>query len=601
MKRDIWREIKEYIKTHKKSSITWLAVCIITYAVLFWYLGILDGGQEIQEVPYTTFLQYMHDGKIDTIYYNKNMEYMTFTLLNDDTKNMPRKDRNEYEYRDADKRKTLYPAYDGFRKDVLEADTYIRFVKISETWSIVGNLLLPLVFFAGMFIVMSKVMTKGLSAKDVIQTSKVRFDDIIGHEEIIDDIKFITDLIQHPEKGEALGARVPKGILFSGPPGTGKTLLAKAIANEAGVPFLYQNASGFIEMFVGLGAKRVRDLFKIARKHAPCVIFIDEIDSVGGDRDSGKGTSENEQTINALIQEMDGFKARDGIFIIAATNRPEALDSALVRSGRFDRRININPPKDWRVRKKLFEHYMKDMPVSENINLDVCAKQVQGFTGADIAMICNEASIVALMKNKQIIDSDCMEEAIDKKLFDGNRVTSGVYEEDREIVAYHEAGHAVMNFLLDEPIARASIQSTTSGVGGVVIGEDRESMFMTDKMLKNNILIAYAGRVSEEIKFKTVTTGASNDITQATKIMTQYIEHFGFDQDFGMLDVSVLTKEHLVNSTLVTDRLKDMSIAMHEECRKLLSENYDKVEIVAQALLRKETLSGHEIKDLLKS
>ena len=375
--------------------------------------------------------------------------------------------------------------------------------------------------------------------------------------------------------------------------------MAKAIAHEAGVPFLYQNASGLIEMYVGLGARRVRNLFKIAKKNAPCIIFIDEIDAVGGSRDSGKNTSEHEQTINALLQEMDGFNGRDGIFMIAATNRADALDEALVRSGRFDRRITVNPPRDWTVRKRLFDHYLAKYVCVDDIDVDTLAKQISGFTGADIAMLCNEASIIAAMHGKAGIDNACFEEAIDKKTFNGNRSKNEAVESDKNIVAYHEAGHAVMTYLTGQPIARASIQATTSGVGGVVFREDVNTMFQTAEDLRNGVLIAYAGRASEEIKFKSVTTGASNDITKATQIMVQYIEHLGFDGEFGLLDVSVLAQNHFMSSDNITERLSNMSNELYKECKDRLSENYNLVEKLAAALLEKNTLVGSEIKKLL--
>lgn len=599
MKR-VWNELKDNIKQHKIQAVLTLIVMIMTYVSV--YNHVTYEKRHIQEVAYVEFLTYLHDGDVDTVYYNKSEKYMTFTLLNDDTRDMTIKQRQKYEYSLADKRKCLYPAYDEFRKDVLESNTYAEAVQASTYMSSFLSLLGTLLFYGLLFFILMKAVNsaaKDITESDVVQTSDVKFDDIIGHEEILDDVRFITDLIQNPDKGDKIGTQLPKGILFTGPPGTGKTLLAKAIAHEAGVPFLYQNASGFIEMYVGLGAKRVRSLFKIAKKNAPCIVFIDEIDAIGGKRGESKGTSENEQTINAMLQEMDGFNGREGVFIIAATNRPESLDDALVRSGRFDRQITVNPPKNWQIRKELLDHYLEKFTVNKNVDTTTLAKQIPGFTGADIAMICNEASIIAVMKDKEEIDYACIEEAIDKKVFNGNRSKSESYEPDREIVAYHEAGHAVMTLLCGEPIARASIQSTTSGVGGAVFQEDSETAFQTNEDLKNKIMIAYAGRASEEIKFKSVTTGASNDITKATQIMLQYIEHLGFDSEFGLLDVSVLTKEHLVDSGNVTKKMSAMSIEIYDQCKTLLEANYDKVEKLAQKLLKSETLTGYEVHELL--
>ena len=297
---------------------------------------------------------------------------------------------------------------------------------------------------------------------------------------------------------------------------------------------------------------------------------------------------------------MDGFSGREGVFIIAATNRADDLDEALVRSRRFDRRITVNPPRTWEVRRDLFSHYLKDRAVDESLNIEAISKQTAGFTGADIAAICNEASIVALMHNKTVIDKDCIEEAIDKKIFHGNRSKREHHTQDRTIVAYHEAGHAVMSVLLGEPIARASIQSTISGVGGAVFNEDKDSVFRTNTDFKNRILIAYAGTASEEIKFTNPSTGASNDITQATQLLVQYVEKFGFDKSFGLLDVSVLGKEHLVNSDMIMEKISKMSREYYEECLNMLKEQYNEVETLAKLLLEKETVPGEVIMNMIQ-
>ncbi len=597
------KKIKEWFNKHKNKLFMGL---LLTFMVLFiWQRYLISQDNKIEKISYNTFLEYVNDGKVDTIYYNKYNEWMTFTLFNEDTKDMTIEERTNYEgYTNDDKKMTLYPGEDEFRKELLTKDIILKIVSENTSFEQVLEKILtiafPILWLIVLFSVLKQSIYSDMNKKDVIQTSDVKFDDIIGHDEILDDIKFITTLIQNPKIGDKVGAKIPKGILLSGEPGCGKTLIAKAIAGEAGVPFLYQNASSFIDRFVGVGAKHVRDLFKIAKDNAPCVIFIDEIDAIGMDRDKNKGTSEHDQTIDALLQEMDGFSGRDGIFVIAATNRPDILDPALTRSGRFDRQIIVAPPKDWKIRKDLFDHYLAKFTVSDEVDTENLSKQVSGFTGADIATICNEASIIAVMNGKECIDRDCIEEAIDKKIFKGNRSKKQRYEEDKKIVAYHEAGHAVMSYLLGEPIARASIQSTVSGIGGAVFNEDKESMLQTKTDYENKVLICYAGRVSEELKFNSITTGASNDITQATAIMMQYVERLGFDSDFGLLDVSVLSKEHLINSREITDRLSKMSKELYNECKSKLSENYNLVEKLAQKLLETETLSGGEIETLFK-
>ena len=600
--RERWNKLVELCKKNKKLLIITIILAIITYSVVF--IVFFYEKDEPDEITYNEFLQLVEENKVDTVYYNRSKEYMTITLFNEDTKNMTKEERDDYQYEDCDKRRVLYPGSQDFRENMLKADVNMVLQTDNVFFQQFGSIFLIMCIYIMGFSVLMRIMVPGgrVTEKDVIQTTDVTFDDIIGHDEIIDDIKFITELIKNPDKGKEVGVQIPKGILLDGPPGTGKTLLAKAIAHEAGVPFLNQNASGLIEMYVGLGAKRVRGLFKIARKKAPCVVFIDEIDAVGAKRGKDKNSSENDQTINALLQEMDGFNGREGIFIIAATNRADTLDEALVRSGRFDRKITVNPPRDWTVRRDLFEHYLGKFKCSETIDIDTLAKQTPGFTGADIAMVCNEASIVAIMHNKEEIDTACIEEAIDKKVFNGNRSKTEAPEDDRNIVAYHEAGHAVMHYILGEPIARASIQATTSGVGGVVFGVDKGTMFTTRKMLRDRVLVGYAGRVSEEIKFGTenITTGARNDIEQATDIIISYIEKYGFDEDFGLLSIGVLADKHLIDSKYIVNRSSTISKELYAECRELLSENYEKVELLAKALLKHETMSGADIKALLE-
>ena len=403
-----------------------------------------------------------------------------------------------------------------------------------------------------------------------------------------------------PDMCADIGARVPKGILLCGEPGTGKTLIARAIAGEAGVPFIYANASSFIEMFVGLGAKRVRNVFAVAKKNAPCIVFIDEIDAIGTKRGSRKGTSENDQTINALLQEMDGFTGREGIFVIAATNRVDELDNAITRTGRFDRIINVNPPRDWKVRQEIFKFYLDKLKTDETLDLETISRQTTGFTGSDIATICNEAGIVALMNDKNAVDMGCMEEAIDKHIFKGNR-TKGKeeFKNDKRIVAYHESGHAVMNFLVGQHISRASIIANTSGVGGVVFGADQDSYFTTKKQFEDKVMVCYAGRISEQLKFGSITTGASNDITQATQIIKNYVGKYGFDDEFGLIDMSIMHNDSLIKDDNILNRVQQIAKDLYERANSLLKDNYTLVEKLAIELLDKETMSGKEIIELL--
>lgn len=601
----MFRKVKEFFKKHKNLFLgIVLVICTISFVIF--KLNSMQNTQ-VEKITYNKFMEMVYNDEVDTVSYNKNNEWMTITLFNEDTKNMSYEDRCEYSgYTNKDKRMVLYPATDEFRRDLLVHNIILIYANEEANFAVVFSNILsiafPILWFVVLIVMLKNSFSAEINKNEILQTSDVRFDDIIGHDEILDDIKFITKLIQNPKIGDKIGTKIPKGILLSGAPGCGKTLIAKAIAGEAGVPFLYQNASSFIDRFVGVGAKHVRDLFKLAKQNAPCVLFIDEIDAIGMDRDNNKGTSEHDQTIDALLQEMDGFSSRDGIFIIAATNRPDILDKALTRAGRFDRQIVVSAPRDWKIRKDLFDHYLSNFSVSDDVDTENIAKQVSGFTGADIAAICNEASMVATMAEKDFIDRDCIEEAIDKKIFKGNRSKKNRFEKDRLIIAYHEAGHAVMSYLLEQPIARASIQSTVSGVGGAVFNSEKEDgLLRTKEDYINDIYICYAGRASEELKFKSITTGASNDITQATELMAQYFERLGFDENFGLLDIGLLSNNHLVNSEDITEKLSQMSKKLYSECRAKLAENYYLVEKLAKALLKEETLSGAEIDKLFNN
>lgn len=595
--------MKSFFRKYKGYFIAFMIVLIVTLICVENYVA------EETKPEYVSYEQYQEDlksGKIDTVYYSADEEYMRYTLLNEDTKDMTLEERLEYDkYEKDDWRMTMYPAYEDFRKDLMEYDVNVVVRSFTpNTLAVLMSaimLVIPIYFVFAMFTLISKATGSGaVKEEDLIQKSNVKFTDVVGHDEVIEDVQFIVNLMKNPKLGEATGARVPKGVLFSGEPGTGKTLLAKAIAGEADVPFIYMNASSFIEMYVGLGAKRVRELFKIARKHKPCIIFIDEIDAVGGKRTSRDSHSENSQTLNALLQEMDGFNTSEGIIVIGATNIPDKLDKALLRAGRFDRKIMINPPKDWRVRKQLFEHYLKDKPVSSDVDLDVLSKQLSGFTGADIESVVNESALIAAMHNEEVITNAHIEEAIDKVVFKGNRSKEKETEvnTDKKIVAYHEAGHAVASYLLGIDIARASIISSTSGVGGAVFNQESDSQFLTNMDFRNKIRVLYGGRASEEIKFGTVTTGASNDITQATNLIQKYVQRYGFDDDFGLLDINVL--ERYMDTDKIMTKFSTMSKSLYSETMKLLQENYNLVEVLAQKLLEMETLTGDSIKEILE-
>lgn len=552
------------------------------------------------------FYSDLENNKIDTIYYSANNEIMRYTILNNETSKMTMTERMNYKYPKENWRQTIYPgsAELDFRREMTE--NYKVNVKIqtfepmmSEVWSLISMAAGMLLFMSIVLIMMMKHMTPDKQFNAVNSKVDTKFKDIIGQDEVLKDLEFIVDMLKGEKKADKFGARVPKGILLSGPPGTGKTLIARAVAGEAGVPFFSANASEFIDLYVGMGARAVRSLFNQARKNKPCIIFIDEIDAIASKRGATGSTSEDSKTVNALLQEMDGFNKDSGVFIIAATNNADSLDEAIVRAGRFDRQVVVNPPRDWKVRKALLDKYIDNVETTANV--ENIAKQTVGFTGADIDMIVNEAKLTASMLDKDKLDDECFEIAIDKKVFKSNRSKSERYNRDLKTAAYHEAGHAVMTYLAGLPIARASIIGSTSGVGGVVFQADKTdaSQFTTKSEYEWQIKIAYAGRASEIIKFQDESDGACSDIAQATKLIYTYVCRVGMTNDFGMLDMEFLkTIDPLIMPIAV---IKDLSKKLMEECVDLLEKNYDKVEKIAIELLDKETLSGESITEMLKS
>ena len=583
-------------------------VCYVKYkeaqntdAVLFY-----DKLDTAEYKPYKEFKKQARAGEVDTLYYHTGKERMVYTVYTEASKNMTEEEKEGYTYPHTAYFVTDYPAGDDFRKDMLEFDLTLVLVRDDTTGATITAYLvaiLPTVSMIAIFIWMTKRMMNSVSnieAKEIIQKSNTKLDDIIGLDELRDEFKLIINIIKDPHYGEKIGVEMPNGILLSGAPGVGKTMIAKAISNEAGVPFLSVNGSDFVELYVGNGAKRVREVFRIARENAPCILFIDEFDAIGEKRDSVKSSSEDSRTINALLKEMDGFKGLGRVFVLAATNNPEKLDAAITRSGRFDREIKIMKPRDWTVRKQLFEHYLSDKAVGDDVDLDTLARTVAGFTGADISVVCNEAGLVALSHGLEFITHDSLVEAIDKKLLKGSRSKSKVNESDREIVAYHEAAHAVMSILTNTPVSRASIQSTTSGVGGVVLNEDSDSQFRTKDDLRNNVMVCFAGRISEEIKFNRVTTGASSDINQATHIMNEYINRYGFDAESGYIDIMVIGNGHGVYSTYTEKRIRAISTEIYEEATVLLKQHYQMVERLAQKLLEVDAMTGKEITEFFK-
>lgn len=473
-------------------------------------------------------------------------------------------------------------------------------------FSVFGTVVIPLLMFFVFFFYIRKTMSTVSTSVSGVQDAKkseVTFADVIGHDEIIEDLKQYIGILQNSDRLKKNHIRQPKGLLLTGSPGTGKTLLAKALAGEANVPFIYLNSSSVIDRYVGMGASNIRATFKKAREIAPCILFIDEIDAIGCSRENNSGrNSEDDKTLLALLQEMDGFADMAGVLVIGATNCPDKLDPALKRTGRFDREIHILPPRDKATRLKLLEHYTKDLSLSNDVDLEALAAQLDGFTGADIAYICNEAAIIAISKANsdeyQLVTND-FTEAVDKLLLKGNKRLAVVNKHDQMITAYHEAGHAIAAILLGHKVIRATIHSTTSGVGGFVMQGSSENQMQTKQELEDQIRICYAGRASEYIKFKSdgITTGASNDIQKATSYIKAMVSSFGYDEESGLLDYAQLAPE---TTTGIITRINMLAHKYFNDVLTLLSASYDKVELLAEYLIKYGELTEQEINDLLE-
>ena len=454
----------------------------------------------------------------------------------------------------------------------------------------------PVIIMGGLLWVVMQQSSGSLFGKGKTVTAtrdkSITFKDVIGLDENIEDIKFTLNIIKNKKMRKKHNLRAPKGLLLAGPPGTGKTMIAKAISNELRINMISVDSSSLIQLYVGLGAMRVREIFKEARQRKPCIIFFDEIDAIGTERGNSRGNSENDQTLNALLQEMDGFDSESGIFVIAATNRIDALDKALLRPGRFDKKIIINPPRNNDNRLKLYEHYLKGEDLS-NVDLKTLAKQSSGFTGADIAQVTNEAKMIAVANNQEYLTTKILEEAIDKIWFKGNRTKTAV-DKDKEITAYHESGHALSSILNNMPVARISIVPNTSGVGGMVVNEDDDTAFTTKEVLRNRIKMAYGGRIAEELIYgkDKITTGASADIRMATNVIRAYIEEYGFDSDIGMIDVTSMIKAGYLLENNVTDKISKLSKELYDESYKQIESNMDILHKMASLVKQEETIDG---------
>ena len=447
---------------------------------------------------------------------------------------------------------------------------------------------------------------------------KVTFDDVAGIDEAKQELEEVVEFLKDPSKFSRLGGKIPRGALLVGPPGTGKTLLARAIAGEANVPFFSISGSDFVEMFVGVGASRVRDMFDQGKKNAPCIVFIDEIDAVGRHRGAGLGggNDEREQTLNQLLVEMDGFEANAGVIIIAATNRPDVLDPALLRPGRFDRQITVNNP-DVMGRDKILKVHIKKIKVSPKFDSKIIARGTPGFSGADLANLVNEAALLAARKNKRMVTLEDFESAKDKVMMGAEKRSMVMSEDEKKLTAYHEAGHAVatLHSPASDPIHKATIIPRGRALGMVMRLPEKDQLSMRKDQMKAHLLIATGGRIAEEMIFgkDKITNGAASDIQMVTNLSKKMITEWGMSEKLGRLRYnndseevflghSVAQSKNLSDSTakIIDEEVRFLAEEAENNCRKILQDNIEELHIVAKGLLEYETLSGDEIKDLIK-
>ena len=480
----------------------------------------------------------------------------------------------------------------------------------------------PIILMVLLFAFFMKRMTKGggmmgigkSNAKMYMEKQTgVTFQNLAGQDEAKESLQEVVDFLHNPEKYSGIGAKLPKGALLVGPPGTGKTLLAKAVAGEAGVPFFSLSGSAFVEMYVGVGASRVRDLFKQAQQMAPCIVFIDEIDAIGKTRDTAMGgNDEREQTLNQLLAEMDGFDTNKGLLVLAATNRPEVLDPALLRPGRFDRRIIVDKP-DLKGRVDVLKVHAKDVKMDESVNLEEIALATSGAVGSDLANMINEAAINAVKNGRQVVSQKDLFEAVEVVLVGKEKKDRIMSAEERRIVSYHEVGHALVTALQKntEPVQKITIVPRTMGALGYVMQTPEEEKFLnTKKELEAMIVVALGGRAAEEIVFDTVTTGASNDIEQATKIARAMITQYGMSDRFGLMGLESIQNRYLdgrpvlncgeATASQIDEEVMRMLKSSYEEAKRLLSENRDALDRIAAFLIEKETITGKEFMKIFR-
>lgn len=590
-------------------------VIVLMVLVLFNFLFMpWVAERQIKEVGYEKFMQMTEEEDIGRVEIDQEENQITFT------------DKDETAiYKtgmvdDPDLTERLYDAGAEFSGQIIEQ---------TSPWVVfLLNWILPVLIFVGIGQYMSKKMMDraggknsmmfGMgksNAKVYVKSSKgIRFSDVAGEDEAKENLAEIVDYLHDPKKYKDIGASMPKGILLVGPPGTGKTMLAKAVAGEANVPFFSMSGSEFVEMFVGMGASKVRDLFKQAKEKAPCIVFIDEIDAIGKKRDGNVGgNDEREQTLNQLLTEMDGFEDNNGVIILAATNRPESLDPALTRPGRFDRRVPVELP-DLKGREAILKVHAKKIKVADNVDYNKIARMASGASGAELANIVNEAALRAVRENRAYVTQADLEESIEVVIAGYQKKNAIMTDKEKLIVSYHEVGHALVaaKQTNSAPVQKITIVPRTSGALGYTMQVDEGNHYLMSKEeLENKIATYTGGRAAEEIVFGSVTTGASNDIEQATKLARAMITRYGMSKDFDMVAMEVQTNQYLGGDSsltcssetqkLIDEKVVELVRRQHEKAAQILLENREKLDELSQYLYQKETITGDEFMKILNS
>ncbi len=493
-------------------------------------------------------------------------------------------------------------------------------------WAGLLTTMLPILIFVLLFFFMmqqsqgggNRVMSFGKS-KAKLHTDekrKITFEDVAGADEVKEELSEIVDFLKNPKKFNEIGAKIPKGVLLFGPPGTGKTLLARAVAGEAGVPFFSISGSDFVEMFVGVGASRVRDLFEQAKKNAPCIVFIDEIDAVGRQRGAGLGGGhdEREQTLNQLLVEMDGFNPNEGIIIVAATNRPDILDPALLRPGRFDRQVVVDQP-DVKGREEILKVHAKGKPLEEDVNLEVLARRTPGFTGADLANLMNEAALLAARFGKKKVGMRELEDSIERVIAGPEKKSKVISEKEKRLVSYHEAGHALVGYLLPntDPVHKVSIIPRGRAGGYTLLLPKEDRYYMTKSMLLDHVVMLLGGRVAEDVVLKEISTGAQNDLERATGTVRRMIMEYGMSEELGPLTLGHKQDTPFLGRDIGRGRnySEEVAYAIDREVRKMIDQSYSKAKAlltehrdtldkIAMVLMDKETIEAEEFAELMR-